>query len=210
VTRTDDAYGWQSRFYDVVLEPMNAPLRRVARRLVDLPPGGVVLDVGCGTGAALAEYRDEGHRVLGCDPSPGMLDRARERLGGAPELRPSTGTRIPFEDGCADLVLLSLVLHSLAPDEARELLADAWRVLAPGGRVLVTDFGVAGLRVPRGVALRGVTVLAELAAGPRHAGHAWAFVRGGGLPALVGPGWDLEREKHTAGGNVTVTVLARS
>jgi len=204
-----DAYGWQSRVYDRVIEPMNGPLRRVARRQVDPPPGAVVLDVGCGTGAALAEYAAEGFEVLGTDASPSMLEQARRRLRHAADLRPADGPAIPFDDGCADLVLVSLLLHSVSRDDALALLDEVGRVLAPNGRVLVTDFGTAGLRFPRGVAMRSVTALAELAAGPRHARHGLRFVQGGGLGALVGQRWEIEREKHVAGGNITVTVLVR-
>jgi ubiquinone/menaquinone biosynthesis C-methylase UbiE len=205
-----DAYGWQSRVYDRVIEPMNRPLRRVARRQVDPPPGGVVLDVGCGTGAALAEWLEEGFEARGSDQSPAMLEQARQRLGDAADLRLTDGPAIPFDDGSADLVLLSLLLHSLSEWEARALLGEVGRVLAPDGRVLVTDFGVAGLRVPRGVATRGVTVLAELAAGAQHARNGREYVRRGGLATLAPPTWSVEREKHTAGGNITVTVLARA
>ncbi len=203
-----DAYGWQARVYDRVLEPVNAPLRRVARRLVEPPRGGVVLDVGCGTGAALEEYRQQGFTVLGSDQSPAMLEQARRRLGESADLRLATGPTVPFETGSADLVLVSLVLHSLATGEARALLEDVARVLVPDGRVLVTDFGVAGLGVPKGVVNRAVTGLAELAAGPRHAVNGLAFVRGGGLARLLGTRWRVEREKHVGGGNITITVLA--
>jgi len=205
-----DAYAWQARVYDQLIEPMNAPLRRVARRQASPPAGGVVLDVGCGTGTALAEYAAEDFTVLGSDTSPAMLEQARRRLGDTADLRLAEGPVVPFDDGCADLVLLSLLLHSLDSREARALLEDVARVLAPGGRVLVTDFGVAGLRFPRGLVTRGVTVVAELAAGPTHALNALRFLRAGGLKSLLEPEWTVEREKHTAGGGVTVTVLRRN
>ncbi len=202
-----ESYRWQARVYDLVLEPVNAPLRQVARRLAPTPRGATVLDVGCGTGAGLAEYRDAGAQVLGTDPSAAMLQQAGQRLGDGADLRPMTGSIVPFPDRSADLVVVSLVLHSLARDEAVELLGEVGRVLRPGGRVVVTDFGVERLRFPRGWWTRALTVLAELAAGPTHARHCVAFVGGGGVPALIGPGWRVEQAKHVAGGNITITVL---
>jgi hypothetical protein len=76
--------------------------------------------------------------------------------------------------------------------------------------VLVTDFGVAGLRFPRGWGMRAVTILAELAAGPAHAQHGLQFLRRGGVAARLDPLWTVEQTKHTAGGNITIAVLAHS
>lgn len=150
-----DGYGLVSRFYDRALEPLNAPLRQVAHRMCPPQPGWTVLDIGCGTGAALAEYAAAGCSVIGVDPSPAMIDTARRRLGPEADLRQADGPCLPVADGCADLVLISLVLHSISRPDAVALLTEAGRALAPAGRVLVTDFGTAGLRFPRGWAIRG-------------------------------------------------------
>lgn len=205
-----DAYAVQARFYDVFVEPLNAPLRSAARRLCPPDPAWTVLDIGCGTGAALAEYAAHGCRVIGVDPSPAMLAQARERLGPEADLRVVDGRRLPVDDGSIDLVLVSLVLHSVSNEEAVALLREAARVLRPGGRVLVVDFGTSGLRFPRGWIGRGVTVVAELAAGPQHAANSLAYLRRGGLPALVAAaGLEEQAARPTAGGAVTIAVLAR-
>lgn len=205
-----DAYAVQARFYDLVVEPLNAPLRAAARRLCPPDPGWTVLDIGCGTGAAVAEYATLGCSVIGADPSPAMLAKARERLGPEADLRVVDGERLPVEDGCIDLVLVSLVLHSVSNEDAVGLLREAARVLRPGGRILVVDFGTSGLRFPRGWIGRGVTVVAELAAGPQHSAHSLAYLRRGGLPPLVAAAGLEERAvRPTAGGAVTIAVLAR-
>lgn len=203
-----EGYGVCARFYDRALEPMNAPLRAVARRLHPPQPGWVVLDLGCGTGAALAEYRDCGCLVLGADPSAAMLQQARTRLGDQADLRQIDGAHVPFDDGCADLVLISLVLHSVDRLSAIQILQEAARVLAPDGRILVTDFGTGGLRFPRGWLTRGFTTVAEILAGPEHAGHAVGYLRHGGLDTLVREsGLLMESSKPTAGGNIVVAVV---
>jgi ubiquinone/menaquinone biosynthesis C-methylase UbiE len=201
-------YGLISRFYDRALEPLNAPLRRVAHRMCPPEPGWTVLDIGCGTGAALAEYAARGCAVMGVDTSPAMIDVSRQRLGPGAELRLTDGPGLPVDDGCADLVLVSLVLHSVPRADAVALLREAGRVLAPGGRVLVTDFGTAGLRFPRGWATRGFTVLAEVSSGPTHAGHALAYMRAGGLGPLVAEaGLTIHAQRPSAGGNLTLALL---
>jgi ubiquinone/menaquinone biosynthesis C-methylase UbiE len=206
-----DGYGIRAKVYDRFLEPSLAPLRAVARGIVPPSAGWVVLDIGCGTGAALADYQAAGCVALGADPSAAMLDRANSRLRGAADLRLMAGTRVPFPDSCADLVVISLVLHSVDRAAALDLLAEAVRLLRPGGRVLVIDFGSTGLRFPRGWWMRSVTVLAELAAGLRHASNSLHYLRQGGLPSLAAAA-DLEIEaiKPVAGGNVLIAVLGAS
>lgn len=204
-----DDYRIQAWVYDRVLEPVNAPLRQAARRLLPPDPGHTVLDLGCGTGTALAEYRDIGCRVLGADPSEAMLAQSRRRLGRDADLRLITSARIPFDDDSADLVLISLVLHSLPREEAVTLLAEAGRLLRIGGRVLVTDFAAGQLRWPRAAYTRGLTVVAELAAGPRHAHNAWRYLRGGGLdPLVAAAGLRVEHRKVFGAGNIVIAALA--
>jgi ubiquinone/menaquinone biosynthesis C-methylase UbiE len=209
VIAVTDAYAIQARLYDLVVEPLNGPLRAAAHRLCPPRPGWTVLDVGCGTGSALAEYAAAGCHVIGADTSPAMIAQARDRLGGAADLRLIDGSRLPVDDASADLVLVSLVLHSVGRDEAVGILREAARVLVGDGRVLVVDFGTSGLRFPRGWLGRGITVLAELAAGPRHAANSFDYLRRGGLPALVDEvGLEAQAVRPTSGGAITIAVLA--
>lgn len=208
VVEVSDAYGMQARFYDRVIEPLNAPLRAAARRVCPPQPEWTVLDVGCGTGTALAEYAALGCRAIGADPSPAMIAQARTRLGDGADLQLLEGSRLPVDDASVDLVLLSLVLHSVPRADALTILREAARVLVADGRVLVIDFGTSGLRFPRGWLGRGITVLAELAAGPRHAGHSLAYLRRGGLATLAEEAQLATHVvKPTAGGAITIAVL---
>ncbi len=146
--------------------------------------------------------------MIGVDTSPAMVAAARQRLGEDADLRLSDGARLPVADGSADLVLISLVLHSIPRVDAVGLLREAARALAPGGRVLVTDFGSGRLRFPRGWWTRAVTAVAELLAGREHAAHALAYVRQGGLPTLVAEaGLTMRMQRPTAGGNITLAII---
>lgn len=203
-----DPYRNAARVYDRLIEPMNAPLRRIARGLYPPRPGSVVLDVGCGTGTALAEFRDAGCRVVGVDASPAMLSLARERLGAEAQLHLSLGTSLPVPSRTVDLVHLCLVLHALAAPEAQELLRESRRVLRPGAGVMVIDFTTGGAHFPRGWVNRAVQTSAELAAGPTHARHSWAYRRAGGVEELADrAGLRLRAGKRVAGGTMQISLL---
>ena len=137
-----------------------------------------------------------------------MIAQARVRLGDDADLRVIDGPRLPVDDASVDMVLVSLVLHSVPRADAVGILREAARVLVPDGRVLVVDFGTSGLRFPRGWIGRGITGVAELAAGPRHASHSLDYLRHGGLPALAGEaGLETHVSRPTAGGAITIAVL---
>jgi ubiquinone/menaquinone biosynthesis C-methylase UbiE len=111
-----------------------------------LQPGQRVLDLGCGTGAlslAIAQ-RHPGVALVALDPDAKALARARakaERQGLAIDWREGFGDAIPAPDASFDRVLSSLVIHHLTRDEKRATFADVRRVLAPGGRLHLLDFG---------------------------------------------------------------------
>ncbi len=116
--------------------------------------GKRVLEVGCGTGELLrAVWRDaKPARLVGLDPDPGMLAQAEAKFRGsgvAAELLRGWAEALPFPDGSFDVVLSSLMLHHLDTSTKRAALREWRRVLAPGGALVLVDFGV-----PRSAFLR--------------------------------------------------------
>ncbi|MCW5756658.1 MAG: methyltransferase domain-containing protein [Phycisphaeraceae bacterium] len=104
-----------------------------------LPPGLVVADIGCGTGAFTAMLAPMARKIHAIDREPTMLDAARARLGDRQNIEFLQGQaeKLPLIDGCVDLVVLGLILHHL--EEPSLALHEAARVLAPQGRVLIVD-----------------------------------------------------------------------
>lgn len=99
----------------------------------------VVGDLGCGTGQIIELLAPHVGQVVGVDGSPDMLETARRRLAPLPnvELRSGDLQALPIDSGRLDAALLVLVLHHLP--EPRKALAEAVRVLRPGGRLLIVD-----------------------------------------------------------------------
>lgn len=113
-------------------------------RLASLPRGGTVADVGCGTGTfavGLARARPD-VEVIGIDGDPAVLRTAKSKPGAnRVSWREGLAGELDLADGSADAVVMSLLIHHLNPDGKKLALADALRVLKPGGRLQVADWG---------------------------------------------------------------------
>ena len=137
-----------TRVYDPVLALTMRERRWRTRMLervdADLPRGGAAIDLGCGTGTfaiSLAARRPDA-TVTGVDGDPEILALARAKDGaGGVDWRQGLAQGLPLEDGAADVLTTSLVLHHLLPEEKAGALAEAARVLGPGGRLHVADWG---------------------------------------------------------------------
>lgn len=99
--------------------------------------GRRILDAGCGSGVLSAALRGRGADVTGVDASAGMLALARRRLGDDVALHVADlSDPLPFADGAFDDVVAALVLHYL--EDWGPTLAELWRVLRPGGRLIAS------------------------------------------------------------------------
>jgi ArsR family transcriptional regulator len=104
-----------------------------------LPPDWTVADLGCGTGSLAAALAPEVARVVGVDQSAHMLRSARRRTAGLGnvELRRGALEALPLDDASCDAALLVLSLGWVA--DPPRALAEAARVVRPGGRLALVD-----------------------------------------------------------------------
>lgn len=156
--------------YDPLTELFGAQSRR--QLLIDrakLVPDQRVLDIGCGTGTlAIAIKRAHPQvQVVGLDPDPLALARARKKAARANvEVRfeQGYGDALPYADASFARVVSSFMLHHLEHALQQRLLAEALRVLVPGGSVHVIDFAPDKRQRVLGRKLRGAESLgADLA-----------------------------------------------
>jgi ubiquinone/menaquinone biosynthesis C-methylase UbiE len=110
-----------------------------------LEPHHAVLDIGCGTGtlAVLIKRLHPRIGVTGLDPDPRALARAKRKAARA---RVAVGFErgfaesLPYADAAFDRVFSSMMFHHLGRDQRPAALAEARRVLKPGGRLEFLDF----------------------------------------------------------------------
>ena len=91
-------------------------------------PGRATLDVGCGEGRVGAELQRLGHKIVGVDSSPRMVELARERH----DAIVADAAALPFDDGAFDLVIAYMSLMNM--DDMERGVREASRVLESGGR----------------------------------------------------------------------------
>ncbi len=108
-------------------------------------PGTVALDVATGTGLvafALAAQITGSGRVIGVDFTAAMLARAMEEQanGGQVALAAADATRLPFSDGMFSIVTCRFSVHHFT--HAVPAMQEMARVLAPGGRLVIGEFGM--------------------------------------------------------------------
>ncbi len=132
--------------YDTVVrltmrEPHWRPLL-VEQVLDGLAQDGVIVDVGAGTGAFAIPLAQRDRRVIAVDGDEDVRAIARRRPGAQlVDWRDGLATALPVGDGEADRVVMSLLLHHLDAAATAQALAEARRVLRPGGRLHIADWG---------------------------------------------------------------------
>jgi ubiquinone/menaquinone biosynthesis C-methylase UbiE len=140
-----------TRHYDRALALLTRE-KRWRRALVERIGGlgdGTVVDIGCGTGslAIIVKAAQPQARVIGLDPDSAALSIARAKAAACDadvEWMRTMGDRgvALLGAGAADIVVSSLVLHQCPLDMKRAILAEAWTLLRPGGRLLICDYGI--------------------------------------------------------------------
>ena len=116
-----------------------AGLRQMRRELL-AGARGRVLELGAGTGVNLELYPEAVSEIVAVEPDPHMAKRLRQRSAGPGHeiaVVEASAERLPFEDASFDVAVATLVLCTI-PDPAAAL-AEAARVLKPGGRLLFVE-----------------------------------------------------------------------
>lgn len=137
---------WALPLYDPIVKLLGAD--RTRRALINqaaVRPSDRILDIGCGTGtlAVMLKRSHPSVHIVGLDPDPRALARARRKAGRASlVIRFDEGYSddMPYPDASFDRIFSSFMFHHLKTDQREKTLREVWRVLAPGGSFHLLDF----------------------------------------------------------------------
>ena len=138
---------WLLPFYDPFQKLLG--FESYHRQLVDqadIQSGHLILEIGCGTGnlAILIKRLHPGAEVVGLDPDPKALARARrkaERDALPVRLDCGVAQELPYPEASFDRVVSAFMFHHLDPESKEKTLREVRRVLKPGGSLHLLDFG---------------------------------------------------------------------
>ncbi|MER7454199.1 class I SAM-dependent methyltransferase [Nocardia beijingensis] len=165
---------------------LNARLARLAHPGTDAD----VIDVGCGPGDFARLLARRAGQVVGVDPAPQMIDYATARSRDLPNCRFEVGAAqsLPLPDASADLVVSTFAMHHIDAAQRPAAVAQMFRVLRPGGRLLLADAHPTGP-----VLSSAVRIMARFAA---HRAHDTSHNHGDPLAAI-----DIRRYRDVLGAN---------
>jgi SAM-dependent methyltransferase len=150
--------GWQraAEFYGDAFGGLTAQTAEALLDAVAATPGTQLIDVACGPGYVAAAAAARGASATGIDFSSAMVAEARRRWP-ALTFREGDAEALPFEASSLDAVVMNFgLLHLAKPDVA---LAEAFRVLRPGGRYAFTVWAAPERTVGFGMTLRAIAEL---------------------------------------------------
>lgn len=137
---------WDAHVPDAELVARGAGFHQLRDRIVELAEpqaGHTVVDVGAGTGLLSLAFAERTTRVWAIDSSPAMNEYLRVKAASADldNIEPvlASAVSLPLIDGIADLVVSNYCLHELRHADKHRALAEAGRVLKPGGRLVIGD-----------------------------------------------------------------------
>lgn len=140
-------YNRLSRWYDLIAGTSETKFRKMGRRMLNIQPGEIILEIGCGTGAnltSMARAAGPSGRLYGIDLAEGMLDVTRQRVQEADltarvSLNQGDAGALPYPARFFDVIFMSFVLELFDTPEMPNVIQECRRVLKGTGRMAVVS-----------------------------------------------------------------------
>ena len=173
---------WRGLIYDLLIEWAVRRIKlSVARRISqnDLSP---VLDLCCGTGKQCRLIGDNGQKVIGLDIDSKMIEYAASKYPRLPFVC-ADASRLPFREKSLRGIVISYALHEKTPQMRSRMLAEAEKLLAAGGSIILVDYEIPW----NGLSRLGnfFTWIIERLAGGEHYKNRNQFLKQGGLEGFI-------------------------
>ncbi len=167
-----------ARRYDLMNDLMSLGVHRLWKRklarMAAPGPGQVIVDLAGGTGDVAALVAAPDRLVVVCDPSLGMMNVGRARGHRHLQWLAGTGEALPFGDASVDTITIAFGIRNVTRVELA--LAEARRVLMPGGRFLCLEFSTPATPIRPFYNLFSFTVIPRLGAMVARAPEAYAYL----------------------------------
>jgi ubiquinone/menaquinone biosynthesis C-methylase UbiE len=170
---SEDPYRWDARveaWEEVAATPTFLAIRDRVVELAEPRPDDLAVDLGAGTGLLALALAPRVRRLVAVDISERMLDRLDDAAAAdaVHNVEPLVADlrRLPLEDESATLVVSNYVFHHLDDSGKQLALAEARRILRPGGRLVVCDMMFSLSLRPRDRRLVGEKIVGLLRRGP--------------------------------------------
>lgn len=134
----DKVIGVFGQKHDFFIQAKADLLAPIFRRLAAGKSGAHVLDIGCGVGLLHPYIRGAVEKLAGADVSGSSIEIARKNNPGV-DYAVYDGTALPYPDGSFDCALAVTVMHHVPPEQWPAFMAEAARVVRPGGQVIVIE-----------------------------------------------------------------------
>lgn len=144
-------YDRLSRTYDALVASGERRYRNAGLAALDVKPGERILEIGSGTGLALAAVAEQGGQAgqaVGIDLSPGMTAIAKRRVTGLQSVHLSIGdaVHLPYAAAHFDGILICFTLELFEVEEIYQVMQECFRVLRHGGRLVAVSLSRAAPR----------------------------------------------------------------
>lgn len=179
--------------YDHILEILLRSIKKKVTALIVAYNLYPVLDVCCGTGRQCCWLDLKGKPVFGLDLNFKMMRYAASRYPG-PHFIYADASHLPFRASTFKGIIVTFALHEKPPELRHQILAEAKKLLAPGGRIILVDLEKPWDKNSRLASL--YTTLIERLAGKRHFRNSRDFLKRGGLRGLIKENGLVEVERY--------------